>query len=234
MSNPNKPLGGKGYGSIPHLPGSRMGPADHACHDGQDRICCLKVRDKYDRIIVTEKLDGSNVSIANVDGQILAITRAGYLASTSPYEQHHIFADWVKLHEGRFRESLSWGTRFVGEWLAQAHATRYVVDNNPLVVFDFIEGKRRHPWDVLIDRATLIDLPTASVISDGHAYSIDAALAEIQTSRHGAIDPVEGAVWRVERKGEFDFMAKFVRHDKKDGIFLPEISGQPAVWNWRL
>jgi len=33
-----KPLGGKSYGHIAHLPGSRMGPGDHKCHEGQKRI----------------------------------------------------------------------------------------------------------------------------------------------------------------------------------------------------
>ena len=33
-----KPLGRKAYGSIPHLPGSRIGPGDHHCHEGQRRI----------------------------------------------------------------------------------------------------------------------------------------------------------------------------------------------------
>ncbi|KKL70160.1 hypothetical protein LCGC14_2107750, partial [marine sediment metagenome] len=29
------------------------------------------------------------------------------------------------------------------------------------------------------------------------------------------------------------FLAKWVRPDKEDGIYLPEISGGEAVWNWR-
>jgi len=49
---------------------------------------------------------------------------------------------------------------------------------------------------------------------------------------HGALDPVEGAVWRVERKGVIDFLVKYVRPDKIDGDFLPEISGKEPVWNW--
>ena len=59
---------------------------------------------------------------------------------------------------------------------------------------------------------------------------------------HGALDPVEGAVWRVERdkatgkggqkKRVVDFLVKYVRSDKIDGRYLPEVSGQPAVWNW--
>ena len=39
---PVKPLGQKGYGTIPHLPGSRRGPGDRGVNDGQFRICCVK------------------------------------------------------------------------------------------------------------------------------------------------------------------------------------------------
>jgi len=57
----NKPLGRKSYGSIPHLPGSRLGPGDYHAHEGQARIATEKARDKHDKIYVQEKLDGSNV-----------------------------------------------------------------------------------------------------------------------------------------------------------------------------
>ena len=62
---------------------------------------------------------------------------------------------------------------------------------------------------------------------------------------HGACDVVEGAVWRIERdvlvspgqgserKRIVDFLVKYVRPDKRDGSYLPEMSGKEAVWNWR-
>lgn len=101
----NKPLGKKAYGSIPHLPGSRLGPGDYCISEGQARIATEKPRDKHDLIIVQEKLDGSNVAVAKVNGEILALTRAGYLATTSPYQQHHFFAKWVKENESPFEET---------------------------------------------------------------------------------------------------------------------------------
>jgi hypothetical protein len=68
--------------------------------------------------------------------------------------------------------------------------------------------------------------------------SIKAAMARLaEGGFHGAIDPVEGAVWRVERRTgdtrRVDFLAKYVRPDKVDGSLLPENTSQPAVWNWR-
>lgn len=120
---PDKPLGRKNYGSIPHLPRSRMGPGDHHCHGGQEEICCRKTRDRHDVVIVTEKLDGSNVGVARIGDDVVALGRAGYLASTSKYEQHHLFAAWVRENLERFRGALEPGQRMVGEWLAQAHGS---------------------------------------------------------------------------------------------------------------
>lgn len=120
-----KPLGHKAYGSIPHLPGSRLGPADHHCEVGQARIATEKARDRHDLIIVQEKLDGSCCAVANIEGNIIALGRAGYPAESSEYPIHHVFTAWVKRNKARFGNLLSQGERAVGEFLAQAVGTRY-------------------------------------------------------------------------------------------------------------
>jgi hypothetical protein len=103
MTNlPSKPLGIKNYGHIPHLPGSRMGPGDHHCDAGQARIATQTPRDRHDSVIVQEKLDGSNVGVALVQGTICPLNRSGYLATSSPYEQHRLFAAWVYENQARF------------------------------------------------------------------------------------------------------------------------------------
>ncbi len=226
-----KPLGRKSYGSIGHLPSSRLGPGDHKVADGQARICTEKARDKHDVIIVQEKLDGSNVGVANVGGQILAISRAGYLASTSPYEQHHRFGEWVAQNEDRFSDVLADGERLCGEWLYQAHGTRYALNHEPFVAFDIMRGEKRLPFAEFTERVDgLFVVP--SLVSIGDAVSVAAAMAALgEHGRHGAIDRVEGAVWRVERDGVVDFLAKYVRPDKADGCYLPEMSGNGIVLN---
>lgn len=84
----SKPLGRKAYGSIPHLPGSRLGPGDHQIHQGQAEILTGGTRDRYDEVVMQEKLDGSCVALANVDVLLVPMTRSGYPATTSKYEQH--------------------------------------------------------------------------------------------------------------------------------------------------
>lgn len=238
-----KPLGGKNYGSIAHLPGSRMGPGDHSCHEGQERICNEKARDKHDLIIVQEKLDGSNVGVAKIDGAILALTRAGYLANTSPYEQHHRFSEWVAANANRFAALLDDGERIVGEWLLQAHGTRYLLRHEPFVAFDIMRGTKRATYAEVRERtAGMFVIP--HTIHIGGPLSIGEAMAKLgDFGAHGALDPIEGAMWRVER-AEFidpkrggerhwvvDFLAKYVRPDKVDGCYLESNTGKPTVWN---
>lgn len=230
---PVKPLGRKAYGSIPHLPGSRLGPGDHHCHPGQDAICMVKARDKHDRIIVTEKLDGGNVAIAKVAGVgVVALSRSGYLASDSPYPQHHMFAQWVAGFASRFGAMLDYGERINGEWLALAHGTRYELTHEPFVAFDMMVADKRLPHDEVRQRCAFYGVTAARVLSDGPPIHIDAILPMLETSGHGALDAVEGAVWRVERQGQFDFMAKWVRPDKVDGKYLTDITGHPEIWHW--
>jgi hypothetical protein len=228
-----KPLGGRAYGHIPHLRGSRMGPADHQIADGQSDILTVKTRDKWDVVTVTEKLDGSCVAVANIDGRIVALTRAGYEATTSQYEQHHLYAAWVYGQVGRFAAMLQPGQRVCGEWLAQAHGTRYDLTHEPFVAFDVMEGKRRLNRSDFLEAVAKGELISPRLIHEGGPLSVEDAQPFLKESGHGAIDPVEGCVWRVERRGVVDFLAKWVRPAKTDGTYLPEMNGGETVWNWR-
>jgi hypothetical protein len=226
-----KPLGQKAYGSIPHLPGSRLGPGDYKISEGQARIATEKARDRHDVIIVQEKLDGSNVAVAKVNGEILALTRAGYLATTSPYEQHHYFAAWVKDNEKRFVYLLNEKERLSGEWLALAHGTRYKLPHEPFVAFDLITGVKRLNYLDFTVRATNQLFVTPKLLHIGGPFSIEQAMKAVEISGHGAIDEVEGAIWRVERKDEVDFLTKFVKHTKQDGKYFAEINNGVPTWN---
>lgn len=244
---PIKPLGTKAYGSIPHLVGSRRGPADKGVNDGQQRICCERPRDRFDTIIVQEKLDGSNVAVANIDGAIVPLNRAGYRAESSTYEQHRLFGAWAYQHQDVFAAILAPGERLCGEWLAQAHGTRYDLGSrSPFVVFDLMRGTVRTPWQRLVDQVEELasffvaplpfELPP--LVHIGKPIHVDEALSHAGNfGRYGATDPIEGVVYRVERHGKggtvVDFLAKYVRPLKVDGRYFPENNGGECVWNWR-
>lgn len=226
-----KPLKQKSYGSIPHLLGSRLGIGDHHCHEGQHNIATLKTRDRHDLVIVQEKLDGSNVGVAKIDGKIIAITRAGYTADSSKYSQHLIFDLWVKENEERFLKLLKEGERICGEWLVMAHGTRYDLKHEPFVPFDLMTGNERTTYNVFESRVQELGFIVPKLLHIGCSVGIDYIVDKIKTSGHGALDEVEGAIWRVERQGKVDFLAKFVHNHKQDGKYFAEITGAEPVWN---
>lgn len=234
MSKAVKPIGGRAYGSIGHLPQSRTGPSDWHVPHGQAAICLEKER-RGDRIVVTEKLDGACMAVALVGGNIIGLTRAGYRCEDGAYPHLRAFARYVRAAERTFACILRDGERIVGEWLALAHGTKYDETSpefEPFVAFDLMRGQERALTREFEERVCGSGVACRAKVHDGGAFSVARAMALLGTHGfHGATDPVEGAVWRVERDGRVDFLAKFVRADKVDGRYLAEISGLGEIWN---
>ena len=233
MSNKNKPLGKKCYGSIGHLPNSRMGPSDSAITPGQSRIATVKKRDKHDNIVVQEKLDGSCVGVAKKNGELLALTRKGYLAETSNFELHHWWGAWVKAHANQFDSVIQEGERICGEWLTHAHGTIYELPHQPFVAFDIfgVDGNRFIFKDFCRRINDHFTGPRTILYQDGSSISIKEAVEYYgEFGFHGAKEQIEGYVWRVERKGAVNFLCKYVRSDKIDGKYL---NGDPVLNTWK-
>ncbi|NTF17281.1 hypothetical protein G6L37_02395 [Agrobacterium rubi] len=231
----SKPLGARGYGSTPHLVGSRVGPSDRHVEPSLALIMTQKVRNRHDRIIVTEKLDGSCLTVANVAGWMLPINRAGYLASDSPWPMQHVFADYVADRRKVFASVLADGERIAGEWMLQAHGTRYLIEDpkDLFVAFSIIGPKGRIPHDEFASRVDGAGIRRAHVISDGPALSQAAAVNALgEYGFHRALEQPEGAVWVLETRGEFNCIAKHVIPEKVDGKYLPEISQGQGIWNY--
>ncbi len=227
-----KPLGIKAYGSIPHLPGSRRGPADKGLSEDQASILTDTSR-PGDRIIVTEKLDGSNTAVAKVDGQIIPMVRAGYRAASSRYKQHHLFEAWVMRQQSLFLELLEEGERVCGEWLAQAHGTRYDLRQRmPWAVFDIMKTNERMPWNVMSDRIARAGLTVVPTLHIGDAIPVHLAMEKLDTGSYSALDPPEGVVYRVENAGVVDFLGKYVRPDLEPGRYFSENRRGKILWNW--
>lgn len=235
-----KPLGKKGYGSIPHLLGSKLGPGDHHIHEGQHRIATEKVRDKHDEVIVQIKYDGSNVCVANIQGQIVALTRSGYTAESSPWLQHKLFAKWVEENKKRFLSMLEPGERVCGEWMLQAHGIKYKVYPQPFVAFDVFCGEERLNYGDFCQKLEYdISIPIWLNL-DKKPLSLQEAIEKMNIHGQSVISTPcaivdgqqhEGLIYRVERKGKLDFIAKWVRPDFQAGKYLPEKSGSHPVYN---
>jgi hypothetical protein len=208
---------------------------DFGLNEGQNDLLTKKNR-WNDRIIVQEKLDGSNVGVILQNGELLAINRAGYLCQQSPWEQHQLFAHWFRLEEQqkRFRELLREGERVMGEWLAQAHGTIYTKIREPFVPFDIMAGTLRISYIGFDTRIRELGFKGPECIHYGNAISVKDALRLMPREGYlGATDGFEGIVYRCETDNKVNFLAKYVRPDKVDGKYLPNISNEDPIWNWR-
>lgn len=214
-----KPLNGKNYGSIPHLLESKLGIGDYHIHEGQDKILTQKIRDKNDIIIVTEKYDGSNVGVCRADGNIHAITRSGYLATTSQYQQHQYFAIWVEKNKNKF-SFLQDGERIAGEWMLQSCSLLYKIENkNVFIAFDIFKDNKRQPYNLLDAVCSHNDIQIARLLHKGGSISVEESMRLVSLDHKHDIktEKPEGVVYRCERNGEVDFLAKYVRHDFEPG-----------------
>jgi len=225
----------RSYGSIPHLLGSKLGEGDHHIHEGQHKICTKKGRDWRDVVVVQYKLDGSNVSVLRRGKEVIALTRSGYSAETSPYEQHHYFARYVENNKKMFLRLLEDGQRLCGEWILQAHGIRYMFDGVPFAPFDIMEGNDRlNFWDFSAQIAPFKDcFCEIQTLHVGNPIGINDIVEEqLKKAVNAVFASHEGFIYRVYRNRKFDFIAKWVRPDFVPGKYLPEISGAKEVWNF--
>lgn len=237
LSQKRKILPHKAYSSMPHLPGSRLGPSEKTIDDNKVAMLTQASRYPTDQVIVQEKLDGSCVCAYRKNDHIFALGRAGDLADESPNESRRLWAQWVADNEERFMRLLSNGERVVGEWLAMAHGTRYRLEHEPFVLFDLFTKD-----NVALSLINILNQQAAMGVEPfitPHLYHQGAPIAipEIDNligrhGQHGATDPAEGAIWRLERDGRVLFRAKYVRANKVDGSLLEENTQQGIVWNW--
>jgi hypothetical protein len=229
-----KPLGHKAYGSIPHLPGSKRGPGDHGLSEEQAALLtgARKIGRDWE-IVVQEKLDGSCMSVAKIDGKIVALGRAGFVAQSSPYAHLRAFAPWVAARAERFDALLSEGERVVGEWMLLATGLRYWIprEDDLFVAFDLMRGhERSHPCEV-IDRCESHSVLSVPISWQGATDPVDVHM----DVGYGPLFPCEsmpeGVIYRAIHKGKVSFLGKWVRDDFEPGRYLDQqVYNYPIQW----
>jgi len=126
----------------------------------------------------------------------------------------------VMLNYKRFFELLEDGERVCGEWLLQVHSLKYELKHEPFVVFDIIKGDERLPYISFLKRVLKYDFITANLVHIGQPISTDKAMKILDCSVHNCLEEPEGLVYRLERKGKVEFLAKYVRPGKEDGKYM--------------
>jgi hypothetical protein len=116
-------------------------------------------------------------------------------------------------------------------FVANGFGSHNCLPHEPFVPFDLIHNG----WDRALtaefyQRIAAVDPPFHGprLLHRGAPLSLEEALARLDAPiesgqpHHGAVDAPEGVVYRVERGGQVDFLAKFVRPEKVDGRYLFE------------
>lgn len=219
----SKFLTGKNYGSIPHLLGSKLGQHDKFITQGQNDIATKKARDWKDTIWVTEKIDGSNVGVVKQKDEVYAVTRSGYLCSESKFKTHHNFLNgFFHLFKNDLRQILNNGERMAFEFVDTKNPCSIEYEFNKVYLLDYFDlNNKRRPFLDLIWLSGLLNIDIPRIIHAGQPIDVkrlikqEYALHSLYTN-----EQAEGMVYRVERNGEFDFMAKWVRQDFIPGKLL--------------
>lgn len=215
-----KPLGGKAYGSIGHLPNSKLGPGDHSIGEDQAALLTHRINPQHhkSRVVVQQKIDGACCAVAKIGGVVVPLGRAGYPAATAPHQHVRDFHAWAMARRDAFDALLSEGERVVGEWLGAQHAIAYLIrsDAHKFVAFDLMRGRTRCLHDETASRVEAVGLVAAHTIHVGAPLPVTDAWLRLLLVRGGfgvlsyQADP-EGLVYRYEHKGMVKFLGKWVR-----------------------
>ena len=222
-----KVLGFKNYGSTPHLLNSRLGKHDKYITQGQHDIIFKKPR-KGDLFLVTEKYDGTNAGVARVNGQLVALTRSGYLAKESEYEHYRIFAEWVQKYNHLFK-GLPEGYRVIGEWMSKRISLLYTIhgEHALFVAYDGFNASNKRCEYI----SSFSGVLARGIAKGNEALNHDELcfrLFNVPRNQIYTFKP-EGYVVKVFRNGVFDYQAKWVRDDFEAGLFLEDSKVNPVI-----
>lgn len=231
--HPEKILDYKTYNKIGHLSKSRLGKGDHFIDKKAEETFLKQVLDNQTLVIVQEKMDGSNVCVVKHNGDLIALGRSGYKCSDSNLEQHRYFDKFVKRYKERFSSILpNEGDRIVGEWCLQAHGTKYpfTKEEELFYPFDiFLQKTHRLSFIDFFMLVSSVDFRSPKVLHLGGSCSINRGMKllkkEISLKAH-EYDP-EGLIYRIEKAGAFQNIAKYVCHHKEDGKYFKD----GTIWN---
>lgn len=130
--------------------------------------------------------------------------------------------EWISTHSGR-KTFITLALQFMQPKIVKdlagisAVGTKYKLNHEPFVIFDIMTGKERLPYLYFADRVKSFGFEIPTLLHYGYPISINGVMERLgEFGHHGAIEPAEGAVWRVQRKGKVDFLAKYVRSEKME------------------
>ncbi|MCW5983352.1 MAG: RNA ligase family protein [Bryobacteraceae bacterium] len=193
------------YPRTPHIAGSRLQPGD----DDLSVVSFSRVEGR--RVVVEEKLDGSNCGISFDPGGALTLQSRGHALAGGPRErQFDLLKRWAN-----WRAEALWkllGTRYVmyGEWLYARHTIYYDELPHYFVEFDLLDRESGTFLDT-VERAAILDGSTvvsAPVLHEGPLRTLDGLIGR---SRFASSEAMEGLYIKREEGGRVVERFKYIR-----------------------
>nr|MBQ8891117.1 RNA ligase family protein [Clostridia bacterium] len=222
------------YPRTPHLEGSRLQEGD----EDLSRVRFSEIRNKH--LVVEEKLDGANVAVSFLSGELMLQSRGHYLRGGARERHYELFKLWAARHREELYSIL--GDRYImyGEWMYSKHRVYYNSLPHYFIEFDifdresgeFLDTGRRN---AMLSCSSIVSAPVlfegeASDIKQltslirGSAYITDGHLAQLREKAAAlGLDPdeileetdktclVEGLYIKVEEGGRVTARLKYVR-----------------------
>lgn len=217
----------RSYGSISHLPGSKLiDERDTMLGEREVALLTFRRKDYRDRVIITEKVDGMNTGVLRIDDGLIPLTRKGYDVRTNPNAWAWMFALYVSNNTRRFMNVLNNGERMCGEWMIKTHTVFYNLNTEPYIVYDIINtNNERLLYDDFLKRINKESFISAGLVHIGESIDPKIALDIMAQGYHGASDQPEGVVYKYESfdKG-FICSGKYVSHPNvgKEEYFMAD------------
>jgi atypical dual specificity phosphatase len=177
---------------------------------------------------VEEKMDGANVGISIVDGQLAVQNRSHYVNEETS-EQFKPLKAWLQAHSDELWTILQPSWVLYGEWLHLKHSIHYTRLPDRFMLYDIWDGGRgvfldAAAIDALVAGTTLV---RTRVMFQGPTTLKD--LVALASSAPSAFydGPVEGVYVRAEKDGAVTHRGKIVRTD-----FLERAGAGAEVVHW--
>lgn len=193
------------YPSLPHL------DARHAQTRRADKLLDPLVRDELlaGSLIVEEKLDGDNLGLSVVDGELRVQHRGDYVRLDEGWRYPRL-ASWIAIHGDGLREGLQEDLILFGEWCALVHSVRYDRLPDWFVAFDLFEIRAQRFFSARRRDAWCADLGISVVPRLAHGHHTLGELESLLANSRFGSEPMEGLVIRSDVGRELRARAKLV------------------------
>ena len=174
-------------------------------NDERERFLCAE-------IIVEEKVDGANIGISVLNGEIAVQNRGAYIQRPA-HVQFEPLWPWIESHRPKLIDEVGSNLILFGEWCYAVHALRYNALPDWFLGFDVYDRKAAQFWSVRRRNDLLHRLGLHAVPQIGRGQYNVIQLQRIAATGHTQYGdgPLEGVYLRRESGQWLEQRAKIVR-----------------------